>query len=439
MKVDESGEMEMEVHILQEQFELGESQMKLSPEVAISTFQKIFHYQGQDANEDVVLRIKENAIYQLGTLYTTLGKGAELSSLLSSCRPFFLTIPKAKTGKIVRTIIDMVSRITSVGVNTLSLQHDLCMESITWCNNEKHTFLRQRIEARLTAVLFEQGHFQMALDLVTRLLKEIKKLDDKPLLVELHLIESRLHHALRNTPKAKAALTAARSIANSVYIVPKTQAYIDMMSGTLHAEERDYKTSYSYFYEAFEAFNQLNDREEALPALKYMLLSRIANGDASDVQGTINSKNGIKYAGLDLDAMLAVAKAHEKRSLEEFQSVKKSYDVQLVQDPLIRRHLELLYAKLLDANLLKIIHPFSVVQVSHVASLINLPVEDIEMKLSQMILDGKFHGILDQGKGHLLVYEQTQEDEAYKCGLELIDNVDQVVGSLFRRAEHVTA
>lgn len=145
---------------------------------------------------------------------------------------------------------------------------------------------------------------------------------------------------------------------------------------------------------------------QALTALKYMLLSKIMLGLAEDVHSIVMGKLALRHAGPEIEAMKAVAKSSQSRSLAEFQEALGRYKKELVDDPIIAAHLETLYDQMLEQNLCRIIEPYSRVQVDHVAKVIALPREKVELKLSQMILDKKFSGILDQGTGVLIIFEE---------------------------------
>lgn len=166
--------------------------------------------------------------------------------------------------------------------------------------------------------------------------------------MEVLLLESKSYHALSNLPKAKASLTSARTTANGIYVPPKVQATLDLQSGILYAaDEKDFKTAFSYFYEAFEAFDSgitADDFEgsitrgvsgsladtvrspstgaattgsatgKAVVALKYMLLAKVMLNSAEDVISITTGKLALRYAGLrDIEAMKAIAAASSKR------------------------------------------------------------------------------------------------------------------------------
>lgn len=440
----------------EEDVTLLEDALKQADELPVGAGQIPFFLKVIETSELTSLKasqLKERAVYDLTRAYCAAHQYDQVVEFITgtSGQAFLSTITKAKTAKVVRQLLDIVC---TAAPEAHKMQESVARSIIQWTEQEKRSFLRQRVEAKLASILFVQHKYVEALEICDRLLHELKKLDDKQLLVETHLLESKVHFALRNLPKAKAALTASRTAANAIYVTPRLQADIDSMSGTIHTEEDDYNTAHSYFLEAFEQLDQMNNDEEAIIALKYMMLCRILDSlrvalqlsssgnvgikskdESLDLSTLLTSKQAIKYAGKEIQAMSAVAKAASNRNLKEFQEVLETYSSELLDDLLIKHHLHVLREQLLESNLIRIIEPYSCVELSHIASLIEMPLEVVEKKLSQMILDGKLHGILDQGKGQLVVYEESEKDRAMERGLEVIANMDAVVTSLFERSK----
>ena len=320
---------------------------------ALKTFRGILDSVNDDlVHTDEGNRLKEKSIYAMGDIFAGAKDGAAIKQLMADIRPFFDTIPQARTAKIVRTLMDTVAKVP----DSLSLQLEVCQDCVQWCADQKRTFLRQRLETRLVQLQLKVEQFTEALTKIQALVLEVKKIDDKPLLVEIHLTESKVHHVLSNLPKAKAALTAARTNANAIYVAPEIQAEIDLVSGTINAEEKDYKTAYSYFFEAFEAFDSIKGGDpRSVPCFNYMLLCKVMSGDAGDVSALISGKHGIKYSGTGLNALKAVSDAFKKRSLAEFAEALVTFKTELEEDPIISRHLKDLGENLLEQNLVRII------------------------------------------------------------------------------------
>uniref|UniRef100_A0A8P4KTY9 PCI domain-containing protein n=2 Tax=Dicentrarchus labrax TaxID=13489 RepID=A0A8P4KTY9_DICLA len=420
------------------EFQRAQSLLGTDRNASIDILHSIVKRDIQESDEEAV-RVKEQSILELGGLLAKTGQAAELGGLLKYVRPFLNSISKAKAARLVRSLLDLFLDMEAA----TGQEVELCLECIEWAKAEKRTFLRQALEARLISLYFDTKCYHEALQLGSQLLQELKKMDDKALLVEVQLLESKTYHALSNLPKARAALTSARTTANAIYCPPKLQAALDMQSGIIHAaEEKDWKTAYSYFYEAFEGYDSI-DSPRAITALKYMLLCKIMLNlyichQNTDVQALISGKLALRYAGRQTDSLKCVAQASKNRSLADFEKALTEYKAELRDDPIISTHLTKLYDNLLEQNLIRVIEPFSRVQIAHISSLIKLPKGDVERKLSQMILDKKFHGILDQGEGVLIVFNEPVVDKTYEAALETIQNMSKVVDSLYNKAKKLT-
>lgn len=388
------------------------------------------HFAGDDHMQKTkFLQGQETAILELGKVLQTQEDAEKLKALIENSRLVLGLFAKSKTAKVVKTLVEYFDGIP----NSLDAQISAIRESIDWAVQSKLSFLRQQLQLKLSAKLYHAGLYQEGLKIITGLLREYKKLDDKSSLLEVQLVESQIYHALRNIPKSKAALTSARTSANSIFCPTLLQAELDCQSGILNAEDKDYKTAYSYFYESFEGYNSQND-SRAIVVLKYMLLTKIMLNLIDDVNVLLSNKNVVKYQSREIDAMRAIATAYAKRSLKEFEAALLKYATELRSDPIIKNHFNALYDNLLEQNLLKIIESYNVVELSYISKTIGLNTQQVEGKLSQMILDKVFHGVLDQGNGCLIIYDQPGKDASYEAALDLVKNMSSVVDLLYEKA-----
>lgn len=381
--------------------------------------------------------IFEQVLNNLLSVYISLRDQTKFQNLLDHLAEYFKKVSKARTAKLVRLIIQALRKVPQ----SQELQIQLCTKWIDWAIKEERTLLRQRLETELAEILLEKGRYQEAIDILQRLAVELRKVDQSQL-IEVFLIESRTFRGLGDFSRAKAALTGARTNAAAVYTPPLLQGQLDLESGIIFTEEKDYRTANSYFSEAFDSFASIDDLR-AVDALKYSLLCRILDGRPQECATSFanaaltlsNIKGGEAVHGSEIQAMLEIAKAAEAKSLSQLTQVMESRPEDFKRDPVVAANIKNLIDSLEEQHLLRIVKPYSAVELSRIAEMINLPLANIQKKLVQMILDQKLKASINQSDGILNIFEDEEENEILDQSIELISQMDGVVDALYTRCK----
>lgn len=406
--------------------------VKLMQDVLSTIINVPVHYDSYNKYFDMVLKdILED--------YVSIGNGNNFSTLLQTLSSYFTRLPKIRIGNIVRRIIQYLRKIP----NSVPLQLSICEDWIKWAKDEGRTLLRQRLELELSDILVSIGECEKALSILERLAIEFRKVDAKSQSVEVFLLESYAYRGLKNFQRARASLNNARTNATAVYAPPLLQAQLDLEAGILFNHEGEFHTAFSYFTEAFKNFYSVSD-PRVLEALKYQLLSAILDNKAEKCKGIKNAaakqlqsmKGGPLALNSEIDVMMEVSEAYETKKLDSLNSIinDSKKDI-LKKDPVVSYNLEKLVNNLMEQHLLRIVKPYSSIEISRIAELISLDKDYVLQKLVEMILDQKIKASIDQAAGILNIFEEGEENLLLTDSIELINNMDGVVDALYSRCK----
>lgn len=380
----------------------------------------------------------EKILVELLDVYVGFNNEQKFTDCLEHLKEYFNLIPKARTAKLVRMVIQSLRKVPG----SEERQIVLCEEWIEWAKEQGRTLLRQRLETELAEILLGLGRYKETLAILSRLTSELRKVDHKSQLIEVYLIESRTFRGLDDFSRAKASLTAARTNAAAVYTAPILQGQLDLESGIIFTEEGDYRTASSYFTEAFDAFANASDRR-AIDALKYGLLCRILDGRPSECSQMATSaaltlarcNGGETVKNDEIDAVLLIARAAEAKSLDQLNFIMENRRADLESDPVVARNMRNLIDNLEEQHLLRIVKPYSAVELTRIAEMIKLSVEHVQEKLVQMILDQKLRASINQSDGILNIFVDEESNELLTESIELIEQMDGVVDALYTRCK----
>jgi 26S proteasome regulatory subunit N6 len=163
-------------------------------------------------------------------------------------------------------------------------------------------------------------------------------------------------------------------------------------------------------------------------------MSKLTN----DAMNLMNSQITLKYQGRELECMREIARAVKEQNLLAFEKAKETYSDVINPDAnVLRIHINALYDTLLEDNLRKIIEPYSEVQIDYIAKMIGLELSTVQQKLSEMILDEKIDGTLDQGKGCLTMFEEVEDNKMFDHTIDIFDKLSHVIDAFYEKTKKV--
>lgn len=269
---------------------------------------------------------------------------------------------------------------------------------IGWAEKNRRTLLKLDFDIRKIEGLLLMKNYNEALQLISTTVKVLKRADDKLGLVKLYYLESKVFYALKNISRAKSSLTLSKSTATFVYCPPFLQAKIDLLSSMYAADEKEYSISTGYIIEALDGFSLSHDAQMTVLCCRYLLLIKIMNGKAVEIESLMQHKDAFVAHREDpsIRMLCSIGKCVIERDLRKCRDIVDENAELIKSDEFMINHLRSLCDTLIDANILKIIEPYSNINIEYIGNVLNFNLDVIEDRLRKMILDEKIIGDIDQ-------------------------------------------
>lgn len=314
------------------------------------------------------------------------------------------TLTTPKHSKIIKNILEKHN-----------LSENILNKIILWAEEKNKKNLKLELILYLTNSQFNKQNYIEVLENIEKLIFEYKMLDERRKLADIYLLKSQTLYQMGSFQKARSVLSAARGISLSTICSNRSVAKIDLLSGVFLCDDGDYSGAGSYFLEAVSGFKK--DFKLLELTFDYIILSKIMNHDFIGIQRILNSRDFMNFNQNDnqkfsdmknnqIEILLKIAEAVKEADLQKFEVLFLNDKINF--DVFIKTHLSILYQKLFNEALKKMIFPYESVYISFICEKLNIKEETALEKLHEIISKKEIDGMIDFKNGVLRITKKNR-------------------------------
>jgi COP9 signalosome complex subunit 2 len=152
----------------------------------------------------------------------------------------------------------------------------------------------------------------------------------------------------------------------------------------MHLREQEFEKAHTDFFEAFKNYDESGSPRRTT-CLKYLVLANMLMKSAIN---PFDSQEAKPYKNdPEILAITNLVSAYQNNDINTFESILKSNQKSIMEDTFIREHIEDLLRNIRTQVLIKLIKPYTKINIQFIAKELNIDQNEVESLLVACILD----------------------------------------------------
>jgi len=402
---------------LENQYYNSKALKEKEPKAALDSFQRVLDLENGEKGGKGEWGFK--ALKQMIKINFRLNNFEEM---MTRYKQLLLYIKSAVTRnhseKSINSILDYIS--TSKQMELLQNFYETTLDALRDAKNERLWF---KTMTKLGKLYFDREEYNR----LARILKQLRQscqteegeddLKKGTQLLEVYALEIQMYTAQKNNKKLKALYDQSLHIKSAIPH-PLILGVIRECGGKMHLREGEFEKAHTDFFEAFKNYDESGSPRRTT-CLKYLVLANMlmkSGINPFDSQEAKPYKNDVEIV-----AMTNLVTAYQNNDINEFENILKVNRKTIMEDAFIREHIEDLLRNIRTQVLIKLIKPYTRIQIKFISGELNIESADVESLLVSCILDSSVNGRIDQVSG-VLELDQSSEGSARYVALDKWNN-----------------